>query len=222
MQTVTILEIERGLHEVPFETALFGMGCFWGPEARFGGIPGVLRTRVGYAGGTMEHPTYRKLGDHSETIEIDFDPTRISYETLLNVFWNHHYPNRDAYKGRQYLSILRYRNEKQLQDVLRVKKETEATLGETIETEIAQFESFTPAETRHQKYYLKRYPQALEQIQAFFPHLEMLVNSTFAARLNGFVKGFGSRQELITEIEMWPITEDSQQVLIDKLREMKW
>lgn len=222
MEPITILEVEQGLHEVPFETALFGMGCFWGPEARFGGIPGVLRTRVGFAGGTTENPTYRKMGDHTETVEVDFDPTLVSYEKLLSVFWNNHYPNRDAYKGRQYLSILRYRSEEQRRDIERVKKEMEAVLGEGIETEIAPFESFSLAETRHQKYYLKRYPRALEQIEALFPIPEMLIDSAFAARLNGFVKGFSTRQELITEITRWPITSDAQRVLSDTLQTMKW
>ncbi|WP_025783891.1 peptide-methionine (S)-S-oxide reductase MsrA [Sporosarcina sp. D27] len=222
MEPVTILEVEKGLHEIPFETALFGMGCFWGPEARFGGIPGVLRTRVGYAGGTTQNPTYRKMGDHTETLEVDFDPTLVSYEKLLSVFWNNHYPNRDAYKGRQYLSILRYRSEEQRLDIERVKKEMEAVLGEGIETEIAPFESFTLAETRHQKYYLKRYPKALEQVEVLYPIPEMLVDSAFAARLNAFVKGFGTRQELITEITRWPITSDAQHVLADTLQTMKW
>ena len=222
MASMTILEVEQGLHEVPFETALFGMGCFWGPDARFGGIPGILRTRVGYAGGTTENPTYRKLGDHTETVEVDFDPRQVTYEELLNVFWNNHYPNRDAYKGRQYLSLLRYRSEEQQRDIERVKKEMEAALGEVIETEIAPFESFTLAEPRHQKYYLKRYPKALEQLEVLYPFLETLVDSTFAARLNGFVKGFGTRQELIVEVKEWPITSDAKQLVIEKLQTMKW
>ncbi|MCM3758605.1 peptide-methionine (S)-S-oxide reductase MsrA [Sporosarcina aquimarina] len=222
MEPITIVEVEHGLHEIPFETALFGMGCFWGPEARFGGIPGVLRTRVGYAGGTSENPTYRKMGDHTETVEVDFDPTGVSYETLLRVFWNNHYPNRDAYKGRQYLSILRYRSEEQHRDIERIKKEMETVLGEAIETEIAPFESFTLAETRHQKYYLKRYPKAFEQIKDLFPIPEMLDDSAFAARLNGFVKGFGTRQELIKEITRWPITSNAQRVLSSTLQTMKW
>lgn len=222
MKPATMSEIERGLHEVPFDTALFGMGCFWGPEARFGGIQGVLRTRVGYAGGTTENPTYRQMGDHTETVEVDYDPSRVSYDDLLKVFWNNHYPNRDAYKGRQYLSILRYRSEEQRHDIERVKKEMEFVLGEEIETEIAPFDLFTLAEMRHQKYYLKRYPKALEQIEAFFPLMDMLVDSTFAARLNGFVKGFGTLQELSTEIMKWPLTNENHSALLAKVQTMKW
>ena len=96
----TIMQIEQGLQDKPYETALFGMGCFWGPESRFGSLPGVNRTRVGFAGGTTKNPTYRKMGDHTETVEVDYDSSIISYETLLKEFWRNHYPNRDAYKGR--------------------------------------------------------------------------------------------------------------------------
>ena len=72
-----IQTIEKALHQSNdfLETATFGMGCFWGPDARFGSLPGVIRTRVGYAGGTTPSPTYRQMGDHTETVEIDFDPT---------------------------------------------------------------------------------------------------------------------------------------------------
>ena len=86
-----------------YETATFGMGCFWGHEAYFGSLPGVMRTRVGFAGGTSPLPSYRCMGDHTETIEIDFDINIITYEDILKHFWRNHYPNRDAYKGRQYI-----------------------------------------------------------------------------------------------------------------------
>ena len=111
-----IQTIERALHQSSeLETATFGMGCFWSPEARFGSLPGVFRTRVGYAGGTTPSPTYRQMGDHTETLEIDFDPDVLRYEDVLRHFWRNHYPNRDQYKGRQYLSLLRYRGDEQLE-----------------------------------------------------------------------------------------------------------
>jgi methionine-S-sulfoxide reductase len=79
---------------VRMETASFALGCFWGPEARFGVINGVVHTRVGYAGGTTPHPRYRDLGDHSETVQVDFDPAVITYAELLDVFWKSHNPSR--------------------------------------------------------------------------------------------------------------------------------
>lgn len=204
------------------ETATFGMGCFWGPEAMFGSLRGVLRTRVGFAGGTSPKPTYRHMGDHTETVEIDFDPSVISYEEILRKFWQNHYPNRGNYKGRQYISLLRYHGEMQKETIDLVKKEMEKKLGEAIETDIAEIDHFNMADERHQKYYLKRYPNTLEQLQELFPHPEHLVDSTFAARLNGFVKGFGKLDELKKEIAAWNIDEENRGILLNKLEAIKW
>lgn len=218
-----IQTIENPLHRsTNLQTATFGMGCFWGPEARFGSLPGVIRTRVGYAGGTTPSPTYRQMGDHTETIEIDFDSAIMRYEDVLRHFWRNHYPNRDQYKGRQYLSLLRCRGDEQLGAAERVKKEMEVELGEKIETDIAPFTDFTLAEERHQKYYLKRYPKALEQLQMLYPEPSLLLNSTFAARLNGFVKGFRSKDSLLEELAGWEIGLEGRTVLLDLFSKMKW
>ncbi|MGI2327993.1 peptide-methionine (S)-S-oxide reductase MsrA [Planococcus sp. YIM B11945] len=218
----TIQALENELAADSWETATFGMGCFWGPEAHFGSLPGIMRTRVGFAGGTTENPTYRQMGDHTETVEVDFDPERLAYADILRIFWQNHYPNRDQYKGRQYISLLRFHSEQQKETIEQVKKDMEAALGEPIETDIAVFTAFTPAEERHQKYYLKRYPKALEQLEAFFPEPSMLVDSTFAARLNGFVKGYGTRDGLKQEITGWPIKDEYRQQLIVALMAIKW
>ncbi|WP_439332864.1 peptide-methionine (S)-S-oxide reductase MsrA [Tetzosporium hominis] len=204
------------------ETATLGMGCFWGPEAQFGALPGVIRTRVGYAGGTTEHPTYNQMGDHTETVEVDFDPRVLSYGEILRHFWRNHYPRRDDYMGRQYLSLLRYRGKEQEETVDRVKREMEAELGMTIETDIAPFSAFTLAEDYHQKYYLKRYPKAFEQLKDLMPHPSVLTNSTFAARLNGFVKGYGEKERLLDEISGWNIPADAKDTLKGKIQSMKW
>lgn len=205
-----------------YETATFGLGCFWGPDARFGSLPGVLRTRVGYAGGKTLNPVYRQMGDHTETVQIDFDPAIISYEEVLRHFWGNHYPNRDEYKGRQYISLLRFHSVQQKAAIARVKEEMESKLGEKIETEIAPYDQFTLAEERHQKYYLKRYPRILEQMAPYYSNADELCNSTFAARLNGFAKGFGSREKLMAEIAGWSISEESRNELSDILMAIKW
>ena len=85
------------------ETLTCAMGCFWGPDCRFGAMDGVVRTRVGYGGGTTPDPNYHNIGDHIETIQIDYDPKKISFEELLNIFWNGHKPSRTVWK-RQYAS----------------------------------------------------------------------------------------------------------------------
>lgn len=221
-QKLTIEVVEHGLKNSDYETATFGMGCFWGPEARFGSLPGVLRTRVGFAGGSKPNPTYRQMGDHTETVEVDFDPDILMYEDILRHFWRNHYPNRDNYKGRQYISLLRYHNEQQKEKIEDIKKEMEQELGEAIETEIAPYAGFTLAEERHQKYYLKRYPKALEQLKPLYPDSSLLIDSTFAARLNGFVKGYGNREALKQEIAEWNIEDSSKERLIRQLMEMKW
>lgn len=219
----TIQEMEENLLAgSALETATFGMGCFWGPEARFGSLQGVLKTRVGYAGGTIENPTYRKMGDHTETVQIDFNPAVLSYEEVLRHFWRNHYPNRDEYKGRQYISLLRFHDAGQEAAIKRVKVEMEAELGETIETDIASFTDFTPAEARHQKYYLKRYPKVLDQLKSLYSDEQLLEGSTFAARLNGFVKGYGNRETLKREIESWKIDKEDRFWLVAQLMNLKW
>ena len=220
----TIEEIEAGLHQNSqrLELATLGMGCFWGPEARFGSMAGVVRTRVGFAGGTTPSPTYRQMADHTETVQIEFDPQLISYEEVLKEFWQNHYPNRDNYKGRQYISLLHYHTEQQRQVIKAVLPEMELRLGESIETEISPFTQFTPAEERHQKYYLKRYPKALEQLKELYPDSRLLTDSTFAARLNGFVKGFGTKDGVLKEVSQWSIGKNEKAFLVDIFSTMKW
>lgn len=219
---LTAAEQEMAEAHFDFETATFGMGCFWGPEARFGSLPGVLRTRVGYAGGTILNPVYRQMGDHTETVQIDFDPAVLPYEEVLRHFWENHYPNRDGYKGRQYISLLRFHSSQQQEAIARIKEEMERRLGEDIETEIAPYRNFTLAEERHQKYYLKRYPRILEQLAPNYTGAQGLQNSIFAARLNGFAKGFGNREKLKEEIMDWNISEESRHALVETLMAIKW
>lgn len=95
-------------------TITLGMGCFWSPDALFGQLTGIIRTRVGYAGGTTVDPTYRDLGDHTEMVEMDYNPQILSLEDILDMFWNNHNPeNINQYKGRQYNSLMIYRDELQ-------------------------------------------------------------------------------------------------------------
>lgn len=198
------------------------MGCFWGPEAYFGSLAGVMRTRTGYAGGTTPMPAYRNLGDHTETIEVVFDPEHLSLDQVMRLFWRKHHPNRPPYKGRQYISLLRYKNQEHKGVIEAVKAEFEQELGVRIETDIAPLSQFTPAEERHQKYDLKRFPRVLEQLQDLFPKIEMLHDSTFAARLNGLAKGASNRSELVEEISGWGISEEYRNLLINRLKQLKW
>ncbi len=87
------------------ETATFALGCFWGPDARFGSFDGVIRTRVGYAGGTTADPTYHDIGNHTEAVQLEYDPSEITYTTLLMIALESHDPRRQPSK-RQYQHIL--------------------------------------------------------------------------------------------------------------------
>ncbi|WP_216855164.1 peptide-methionine (S)-S-oxide reductase MsrA [Paenibacillus alba] len=205
------------------ETLTLGMGCFWSPDALFGQWPGVVRTRVGYAGGTHAQPTYRTMGDHSETIEIDFDPQMMTMEQLLDIFWSHHQPdNINDYKGRQYQSLVLYRDERQHGLIREVMKTREAAGKRKLNTEIAPFAGFYLAEERHQKYYLKRYPDAISKLSTLYSTQDELVDSTLAARLNGLAKGYTNLQRIISEIQTWPLPLNERESQITLVKRIKW
>ena len=135
------------------ETATFALGCFWGPDDYFSKLPGVVRTRVGYSGGSTENPTYTYLGDHTETIEIEFDPSIISYEELLNHFFKKH--NAGIVQSTQYKSAIFTHNEKQYMLAKKRKNQEQEKTGKHIMTIIAKALTFYEAEKYHQKYLAK-------------------------------------------------------------------
>ncbi|MEM0466250.1 MAG: bifunctional methionine sulfoxide reductase B/A protein [Candidatus Thermoplasmatota archaeon] len=148
------------------EQATFGAGCFWHVEETFRKIPGVLKTTVGYMGGSLQNPTYEDVctdrTGHAEVVHLEFDPTVISYEQLLDVFWSIHDPttkNRQGPDtGTQYRSVIFYHTSEQkkiaeqsLQKIEQAKK-----YARPIVTEITAASTFYPAEEYHQKYLMKR------------------------------------------------------------------
>jgi methionine-S-sulfoxide reductase len=155
----------------------------------------VIRTRVGYAGGTKENPTYRNLGDHTEAIQIDYDPTQISYEELLDIFWESHDPTQRPF-SRQYMPFLFYHNEEQKRLALQTRDREAAEAGGTIYTEILPASEFYLAEAYHQKYLLQQVPELMQEFNAMYPNPEDFVASTAAARANGYVGGYGSATAL--------------------------
>lgn len=163
------------------------------------------------------------MGDHTESIEVDFHPEIISYDELLNVFWDNHNPLRDSfYKGRQYMSLLLYHNESQKELAQKTKEKLEQSLNGDIQTEIAPYSNFYVAEDYHQKYYLKRYRKAVEQVKNIFPSHKDFVNSTIAARLNGFVGGHRNLAQLKEEIEEWGLNPEESKKLVELLNDIKW
>ncbi len=147
------------------ETATFAAGCFWGIEQRFRRIPGVLDAIVGYTGGTTENPTYHTVCSHNtghaEAVQISFDPTKISYQELLDVFWHCHIPtqlNRQGPDiGSQYRSAIFYHSEeqKQLAEATKHELEKSGKFNSPIVTQIVPAVTFYKAEESHQRYFEK-------------------------------------------------------------------
>jgi peptide-methionine (S)-S-oxide reductase len=160
----------------------------------------VVRTRVGYAGGTKEDPTYYSLGDHSETIQIDYDPTQISYQELLEVFWDSHSPTTRSW-SRQYMSIIFYHNKEQKRLAEESRDREAAKVEGKIFTEIVPFSEFYLAEDYHQKYRLRGVPELLREYETLYPNLEDFVDSTAVARVNGYLGGHSTLVDLEAEID---------------------
>ena len=143
------------------EIADFGGGCFWCMEAVFERLPGVISVTSGFAGGTTENPTYQEVctetTGHAEVTEIEFDPAKISYDKLLEVFWQAHDPttlNRQgADVGTSYRSIILYRDKKQQLLAEKSKLEAQKDFKHPIVTEIVPLKKFYKAEDYHQEYY---------------------------------------------------------------------
>jgi peptide-methionine (S)-S-oxide reductase len=159
----------------------------------------VIRTRVGYTGGTKQNPTYHNLGDHTETVEIDYDPTIISYEKLLDIFWRSHQPGQASFRP-QYKSAVFYHSARQEALALKSRDHVAARLKSPVYTEILPAGKFTLAEDYHQKYSLRQMPDLLAEFSAVYPTREALVSSTAAARVNGYVAGYGTPEEFQADI----------------------
>lgn len=135
------------------ETAVFGMGCFWGPQAYFDTLDGVVSTRVGYTGGSKADPTYRDLGDHTEVIEVTFDPAKLSYADLLERFWAEHDPTFD--NPPQYQSAIFTQGSAQERAARKSLDDARERSRRAIRTRVEPLERFNEAEEYHQKYYAK-------------------------------------------------------------------
>ena len=146
------------------DVAVFGMGCFWGAERRFWNLPGVHTTSVGYAGGATPNPTYEEVctgrTGHAEVVQVVYDPSQVSYDRLLKVFWETHDPTQGYRQGNdigtQYRSTIYTTTDEQLDDAKRSKDAyqdvlTQQGFGE-ITTEIEPLGDYYFAETYHQQY----------------------------------------------------------------------
>jgi peptide-methionine (S)-S-oxide reductase len=154
------------VQEAGARRATFAAGCFWGVEAAFRNVEGVRSTRVGYTGGHVPNPTYEQVctntTGHAEAVEVEFDPSRVTYEQLVKVFWENHDPtqlNRQGPDvGSQYRSVVFVHDDEQLEVAERSRREEDASgrHRRPIVTQIAPAAPFYEAEKYHQQYLEKR------------------------------------------------------------------
>ena len=148
------------------ELATFGAGCFWGVEVAFRNVPGVKDALVGYLGGTLANPTYKDVctgrTGHAEVVQVQYDPREVSYDRLLEVFWENHDPttlNRQGPDvGTQYRSAIFYHTpeQKAAAEASRARLEASGKLRRPVVTEITPASTFYAAEDYHQRYLEKR------------------------------------------------------------------
>ena len=157
---LTIIPVAQA-QGINIQTATFAGGCFWCMEEPYDVVDGVLSTTSGYTGGTVENPSYKQVSagktGHAESVQIEYDPSKVNYERLLAIFWRNIDPtvkNRQFCDvGNQYLSAIFYHDEQQKELAEKTKQEVEKKLETKIYTKITPATTFYPAEDYHQNYY---------------------------------------------------------------------
>jgi peptide-methionine (S)-S-oxide reductase len=144
---------------------------------------------VGYAGGESSHPTYHDLEDHSEAIEVGYDPSQISYELLLTEFFAAHTPTSEPW-SRQYRSAIFVHSPEQRQAAELARRVAEKRLGRPVSTAIEDAGTFWVAEDYHQKYSLRSRRAQWQVLERAYPDMDVLLHSTAAARLNAWAGGY--------------------------------
>ena len=178
----------------------------------------MIRTRLGDTGGQKLNPTYHSLGAHTESLQIDFDPAQISFEQLLDTFWDSHNPTRGAWST-QYKAAVFVHNKEQtrLAEASKARVASEKTgrwFNRNIKTEILPAETFYLAEDYHHKYLLQNTPRLWGDILEIYRDDVMgWINSTAAARLNGYVGGYASIGQMEEEIESLGLSSAGQEEL---------
>lgn len=190
----------------------FALGCFWGPDALFGAVDGVVRTCVGYAGGTTDAPTYDALGDHIETVRVAYDPDQCAYAELLERFWAAHDPTRAPFK-RQYQSALFPRTPEQREQARASRAAQAERPDDPLTTEIIEDAPFYRAEAYHQKHKLRRHPTLLEAVRAPYPDETAFADAPAAALVNGYVGGHRSPKRLDADVPRLALPTDAAEAL---------
>ena len=172
-------------------------------------------TRVGYAGGTKDSPTYHSLGDHTEVVQIHYDPNQVEFKKLLEAFFASHEPVSRSY-SRQYMSLILYNSEEQKVISLKAIDELVKRRGR-VDTEVAPHTRFFLAESYHQKYYLRRVSVLINELLDRYNTLELeeFVSSPIVSRINGYVGGYGTLAGLKKDLEGFALSEKAQAKLLN-------
>ena len=174
----------------------------------------MIRTVVGYSGGKKKNPTYHSLGDHSESIRVDYDPSEISYEKLLEIFWSSHHPTQRPWST-QYKAAVFYHNEEQKKLAMETRDREAARRNSEITTEILPAADFYRAEAYHQKHRLRQDRELMKEFNAIYPSDDDFVNSTAAARVNGYLDGYGTPETLRKELDSLGLSPEADKKLVD-------
>ncbi|RZV12629.1 peptide-methionine (S)-S-oxide reductase [Natrinema hispanicum] len=169
------------------KTATFGLGCFWGPDAAFDAVDGVVRTRVGYAGGTKPDPSYEVLGDHTEVIQVEYDPEQLSFTDLLERAFSEHNPYQQPQK-RQYQNIMFTETVAQHDQLLAFLNESDLS-HDGLATRLESLDRFYLAEAYHQKFNLRGKRWITDVFTEAGYDDEAVRESPAAAKLNAHVAG---------------------------------
>lgn len=162
----------------------------------------------------MSVPSYKKMGDHTETIQVDYDPDRISYSQLLDFFWQSHRPQKRSW-SQQYMRAVFYHDKDQRLQAEASKVALAEKIGDKVETKVMPLRSFTMAEDYHQKYLLKGHGELKGELVRIYPSHRDLVDSTAAARLNGYAGGHGNKAQLSREITRLGLSTSAREILIE-------
>jgi len=177
----------------------------------------VIATRVGYTGGSTADPTYEDLGDHTEAVQLSFDPELVGYAELLTDFFAWHNACGRAY-SRQYRSAIWVQDAEQRRIAEAAKNAVERREGRKVATAIEDAGRFHLAEDYHQKYWLRGHPEILADLVRYYPEREGFLGSTAVARVNGWLSGSTKQEEILRRLPSVGLSKRGEEALLSALR----
>lgn len=205
---------KKSLDAQDTEVFVVGLECFWGVEARFASIDGVVRTSCGYSGGSGRNPSYNDIMDHTETVRVEYDASVTSYRELVDFAIEIHNPNSKNRK-RQYDNVIFYSDNEE-KDILEKTIENKGYSPENIETRLERLDEYYFAENYHQKYKLRSRRTLEQQFMQEYTEEEFR-DSALATKMNAVVAGNLDTSELPVSDEL-DLTEDLFSRIIERFR----